>query len=177
MSDLSMTTVEPRTDFIIECDKARALSVRSCMETVGISYGVYRDLFNAMVAYSKQRLMTTFFNYENPEFPGISFCMPDFPVSSIVNNLILLSLVETNSTLHRCISVVKSRRSKHSFDTRDLLRGRSGTSSMTPRRPDRYRREPAFPVRRRFPVFLGVRYRMRNQPGKTARSSSMGWRK
>src|ERR1022692_3177266 len=48
--------------------------------------GVYRDFFHAMVAYSKQRLMTTFFNYENPEFLGISSYMPDFPVSSIVDN-------------------------------------------------------------------------------------------
>src|ERR1700730_15262926 len=71
--------------------------------------GVYRDFFHAIVAYSKQRLMTTFFNYENPEFLGISSYMPDFPLSSIVDNLILLSLVEINNSLHRCISVVKSR--------------------------------------------------------------------
>jgi len=71
--------------------------------------GVYRDFFHALVAYSKQRLMTTFFNYENPEFLGISSYMPDFPVSSIVDNLILLSLVEINNSLHRCMSVVKSR--------------------------------------------------------------------
>jgi circadian clock protein KaiC len=71
--------------------------------------GIYRDFFHAIVAYSKQRLMSTFFNYENPEFLGISSYMPDFPVSSIVDNLILLSLVEINNSLHRCISVVKSR--------------------------------------------------------------------
>ena len=90
--------------------------------------GVYRDFFHAMVAYSKQRLMTTFFNYENPEFLGISSYMPDFPLSSIVDNLILLSLVEINNSLHRCISVVKSRGSKHSFDTREFLIGQGGIS-------------------------------------------------
>jgi circadian clock protein KaiC len=90
--------------------------------------GVYRDFFHAMVAYSKQRLMTTFFNYENPEFLGISSYMPDFPVSSIVDNIILLSLVEINNSLHRCISVVKSRGSKHSFDTREFVIGRGGIS-------------------------------------------------
>jgi circadian clock protein KaiC len=90
--------------------------------------GVYRDFFHAMVAYSKQRLMTTFFNYENPEFLGISSYMPDFPLSSIVDNLILLSLVEINNSLHRCISVVKSRGSKHSFDTREFVIGRGGIS-------------------------------------------------
>ena len=90
--------------------------------------GVYRDFFHAIVAYSKQRLMTTFFNYENPEFLGISSYMPDFPVSSIVDNLILMSLVEINNSLHRCISVVKARGSKHSFDTREFVIGQGGIS-------------------------------------------------
>jgi circadian clock protein KaiC len=89
---------------------------------------VYRDFFHAIVAYSKQRLMTTFFNYENPEFLGISSYMPDFPVSSIVDNLILMSLVEINNSLHRCISVVKSRGSRHSFDTREFVIGKGGIS-------------------------------------------------
>jgi circadian clock protein KaiC len=89
---------------------------------------VYRDFFHAIVAFSKQRLMTTFFNYENPEFLGISSYMPDFPVSSIVDNLILMSLVEINNSLHRCISVVKSRGSRHSFDTREFVIGQGGIS-------------------------------------------------
>ena len=102
---------------------------------------VYRDFFHAIVAYSKQRLMTTFFNYENPEFLGISSYMPDFPVSSIVDNLILMSLVEINNSLHRCISVVKSRGSKHSFDTREFVIGPGGitlvplTENLAPATP------------------------------------------
>jgi circadian clock protein KaiC len=87
---------------------------------------VYRDFFHAIVAYSKQRLMTTFFNYENPEFLGVSSYMPDFPVSSIVDNLILMSLVEINNSLHRCISVVKSRGSKHSFENREFVISQGG---------------------------------------------------
>jgi circadian clock protein KaiC len=89
---------------------------------------VYRDFFHAIVAYSKQRLMTTFFNYENPEVLGISSYMPDFPVCSIVDNLILMGLVEINNSLRRCISVVKSRGSKHSFDTREFVIGQGGIS-------------------------------------------------
>ncbi len=103
--------------------------------------GVYRDFFHAIVAYSKHRLMTTFFNYENPEFLGISSYMPDFPVSSIVDNLILLSLVEINNSLHRCISVVKSRGSKHSFDTREFVIGQGGIS-LIPLKPNRVRALP-----------------------------------
>jgi circadian clock protein KaiC len=90
--------------------------------------GVYRDFFHAIVAYSKLRLLTTIFNYENPEFLGISSYMPDFPVNSIVDNLILMSLVEINNSLHRCISVVKSRGSKHSFTTREFVIDQGGIS-------------------------------------------------
>jgi circadian clock protein KaiC len=89
---------------------------------------VYRDFFHAIVAYTKQRLMTAFFNYENPEFLGISSYMPDFPVNSIVDNLVLMNLVEINNALHRCISVVKSRGTKHSFDTREFAIGQGGIS-------------------------------------------------
>ena len=88
----------------------------------------YRDFFHALVAYSKYHLLTTFFNYENPELLGISSYMPEFPVSSIVDNIILLSLVELGSSLHRCIAVVKARGCKHEFDTREFTIGEGGIS-------------------------------------------------
>ncbi len=87
---------------------------------------LYRDFFHALVAYSKSRLMSTFFNYENPEFLGISSFMPDFAVNSIVDNIVLLSLVELNSSLRRCITVVKSRGSAHQFDSREYVIGKGG---------------------------------------------------
>ena len=87
---------------------------------------VYRDFFHALVAYSKNRLMTTFFNYENPEFLGLSTFMPEYPVTSIVDNIILLSLVEINSSLRRCLTVVKARGSKHEFDSREYVIGPGG---------------------------------------------------
>ena len=80
---------------------------------------LYRDFFHALVAFSKSRLMSTFFNYENPEFLGLSSFMPEFPVSSIVDNIVLLSLVELSNSLRRCITVVKARGSKHEFDSRE----------------------------------------------------------
>jgi circadian clock protein KaiC len=91
---------------------------------------IYRDFFHALVAFSKGRLMTTFFNYENPEFLGISSFMPDFPVSSIVDNIILLSLVELDNSLHRCMTVVKSRGSKHEFDSREYQIGVGGINLL-----------------------------------------------
>jgi circadian clock protein KaiC len=92
--------------------------------------GVYRDFFHALVAYSKHRLMTTFFSYENPEFLGLSTFMPDFPVSSIVDNIILLSLVEIGSTLRRCVTVVKARGSAHQFDSREYVIGQGGITLL-----------------------------------------------
>ncbi|MEO8098268.1 MAG: ATPase domain-containing protein [Acidobacteriota bacterium] len=91
---------------------------------------VYRDFFHALVAFSKERLMTTFFNYENPEFLGLSAFMPDFPVSSIVDNIILLSLVEINSSLRRCMTVCKARGSAHQFDSREYVIGEGGITLM-----------------------------------------------
>ena len=90
----------------------------------------YRDFFHALVAFSKYRLMTTFFNYENPELFGLSTYMPEFPVSSIVDNIILLSLVELGNTLHRSIAVVKARGSKHEFDTREFTVGQGGITLL-----------------------------------------------
>jgi circadian clock protein KaiC len=91
---------------------------------------VYRDFFHALVAFSKHRLMTTFFSYENPEFLGLSSFMPDFPVSSIVDNIILLSLVEINSSLRRCLTVVKARGSPHEFDSREYVIGQGGITLL-----------------------------------------------
>jgi circadian clock protein KaiC len=91
---------------------------------------VYRDFFHALVAYSKHRLMTTFFSYENPEFLGLSTFMPDFPVSSIVDNIILLSLVEIKSSLRRCLTVVKARGSPHEFDSREYTIGQGGITLL-----------------------------------------------
>jgi circadian clock protein KaiC len=102
----------------------------SSYSTALIDQNVYRDFFHALVAYSKHRLMTTFFNYENPEFLGLSSFMPDFPVSSIVDNIILLSLVEINSTLRRCLTVVKARGSRHEFDSREYVIGQGGISLL-----------------------------------------------
>jgi circadian clock protein KaiC len=90
----------------------------------------YRDFFHALVAFSKFRLMTTFFNYENPELFGISSYMPDFPVSSIVDNIILMSLVEMGNTVHRCMAVVKARGCKHEFDTREFTIGQGGINLL-----------------------------------------------
>jgi hypothetical protein len=101
-------------------------SYRTAIEEVG----VYREFLHVIVAPGKRRLMTTFFNYQNPEFLGISSCMTYLPVTSIVDNLILMRIVEID-TPPPCISVVTSRQSKHCFDTRDLVIGQEGLSLIS----------------------------------------------
>ena len=120
-------------DLVEKYDIQRMLidGMTSYISAIG-DMATYRDFVHALVAFSKQRLMTTFFNYENPEFLGISTYMPDFPVSSIVDNLILMSLVEIDSSLHRCIAVVKARGSKHSFETHEFVIGKGGITLVNP---------------------------------------------
>jgi circadian clock protein KaiC len=87
---------------------------------------VYREFFHALISYSKQRLMTTFLSYENPELFGVTHFMPDFPVSSIVDNIVLLNFVELSNTMHRAITVAKARGSANQFVTREFTIGPGG---------------------------------------------------
>jgi circadian clock protein KaiC len=91
---------------------------------------LYRDFFHALVSYCKQRLIATFFSYENPELFGVTHYMPEFGVSSIVDNIILMNFVELSDTLHRAITVVKARGSDHQFNTREFTIGQGGISLL-----------------------------------------------
>ena len=92
--------------------------------------GLYRDFIHSLVAYTKNKLMTTFFNYENPELFGLSNYMPDFAISSIVDNLILMNFVELGNSLRRAITVAKARGSEHQFITREYTIGPGGISLL-----------------------------------------------
>jgi circadian clock protein KaiC len=87
---------------------------------------LYREFVHALVDYSKQRLMTTFLSYENPELFGVNQFMPEFPVSSVVDNIVLLNFVELSNTLHRAITVAKARGSANQFVTREFTIGPGG---------------------------------------------------
>jgi circadian clock protein KaiC len=91
----------------------------------------YRDFFHALVSYTKFHLMTTYFSYENPEVFGISSYMPEFPVNSLVDNIILLSIVELGNSLHRSMAVVKARGCKHGFDTHEFVIGQGGIELLS----------------------------------------------
>ncbi len=87
---------------------------------------LYRDFFHGLIGYTKHHLITSFFNYENPELFGLTHFMPEFAVSSIADNIILMNFVELGHTLHRAITVAKARGSKHEFVTREFQIGQGG---------------------------------------------------
>src|SRR6202790_5235274 len=91
---------------------------------------LYRDFIHSLVAYTKNKLITAFFNYENPELFGLSNYMPDFAISSIVDNLILMNFVELGTSLRRAITVAKARGSEHEFVTREYTIGPGGISLL-----------------------------------------------
>lgn len=90
----------------------------------------YRDFIHSLVAHTKNKLLTTFFNYENPELFGLSNYMPDFAISSIVDNLILMNFVELGCSMRRAITVAKARGSEHEFVTREYTIGPGGITLL-----------------------------------------------
>jgi len=104
---------------------------------------VCRDFFHALAAYGRQRRITTFFNCENPEVVGPSVSMPDSPVTSIAENIILLNMAEANGGLRRGLTVVKARGTAHEFGSREYIIGQGGiafpqsdlSATMAPPRP------------------------------------------
>jgi circadian clock protein KaiC len=93
----------------------------------------FREFMHGIMAFTKERLMTTLLCYEHPELFGMSRFMPEAGISSIVDNIILLNLVELGDRLHRAITVVKSRGSKHVLTTHEYTIG-SGGIGLVPAR-------------------------------------------
>ena len=128
---------------------------------------LYRDFFHALVAYCKQRLIATFFNYENPELFGVTYYMPEFGVSSIVDNIILMNFVELGDTLHRAITVAKARGSDHHFITHEFTVGPGGISLWT---VDESKRLPVLP----FQSYYGLLSRAPTRLSPGLRSPDVG---
>jgi circadian clock protein KaiC len=119
---------------IIQKEKIERLVVdgmSSYMTALG-DISLYRDFVHALIAVSKYNLITVFLNYESPEFVGIYSYMPECSLTSIVDNIVLLSFVELGNSLRRCVTVVKSRGSGHELDTREYVIGQGGITLLPP---------------------------------------------
>ena len=93
---------------------------------------VFREFVHGLMAFAKRRLMTTFILYENPEIFGISRFMPDANISSIVDNILLLSFVEIGNEVRRSLTVVKARGCSHELVSREFKIGAGGISLVQP---------------------------------------------
>lgn len=92
----------------------------------------FREFMHGLMAFTKQRLMTTVLCYEHPELFGMSRFMPEAGISSIVDNIILLNFVELGDRLHRALTVVKARGSNHTLTTREYVIGQGGLDVLPP---------------------------------------------
>lgn len=86
----------------------------------------YREFISTLVSFVKQRLMTAVITYENPELFGVTHYMPFYGVTSLVDNVILLNLVELGDRLRYALTVAKSRGSPHAATTREYSIGEGG---------------------------------------------------
>jgi circadian clock protein KaiC len=88
----------------------------------------FREFMHGLMAFTKQRSLTTFICYEHPEIFGVSRFMPDSAISSIVDNIILLTFVELRDRLRRAILVAKARGCDHTLATREYTIGQGGVT-------------------------------------------------
>jgi circadian clock protein KaiC len=86
----------------------------------------FREFMHGIMAFTKQRLLTTFICYEHPEIFGVSRFMPDNGISSIVDNIVLLTFVEFGDRIRRAMLVAKARGSDHPLATREYTIGPGG---------------------------------------------------
>lgn len=115
----------------------RALEEHGCerllidgMTSYSTAVGNERDFFHSLVGYVKHNLIAAFFSYETPELFGLSSFMPEFGVSSVVDNIILMNIIELGNTLHRAMTVAKARGTSHQFDSREFTIGQGGINLL-----------------------------------------------
>lgn len=86
----------------------------------------FRDYIYTLATFMKDRLITTFMNYESPELLGVSQISEELKASTIVDNIILLNYVEFGNRLRRAITVPKARGSAPQRLTREYTIQRGG---------------------------------------------------
>jgi circadian clock protein KaiC len=87
---------------------------------------IFREFMHGLIAFAKRRLMATFILYESPEVFGITRFMPEAAISSIVDNILLLSFVEIGNEVRRSLTVIKARGCAHDLVSREFIIGSGG---------------------------------------------------
>ena len=97
---------------IVEEFKPKRVVIDS-LSTYGLSLGtrgrLFRDFFHALVALMKEHQIACVYNHENPEMLGMSSMMGEFAMSSLVDNILLLNLIELGDSFRLGLTVGKMR--------------------------------------------------------------------
>lgn len=70
---------------------------------------MFRDFFHALVALMKEHQIAAVYNHENPEMLGMASMMGGFPLSSLVDNIILMNWIELGDSFRLGLTVAKMR--------------------------------------------------------------------
>jgi circadian clock protein KaiC len=107
---------------IVEEFKPKRVVIDS-LSTYGSSLGsegrLFRDFFHALVALMKEHQIAAVYNHENPEMLGMSSMMGEFAMSSLVDNILLLNLIELGDTFRLGVTIGKMRANPVNRTTRE----------------------------------------------------------
>lgn len=84
-------------------------SLSTYASNLGTQGRVFRDFFHALVALMKEHQIAAVYNHENPEMLGMASMMGGFPLSSLVDNIMLLNWVELGDSFRLGLTVAKMR--------------------------------------------------------------------
>ena len=94
-------------------------SLSTYASNLGNEGRVFRDFFHAMVALMKEHQIAAVYNHENPEMLGMASMMGGFPLSSLVDNILLLNWVELGDAFRLGLTVAKMRANPVDRTTRE----------------------------------------------------------
>ncbi|MGH9356246.1 MAG: ATPase domain-containing protein [Terriglobia bacterium] len=84
-------------------------SLSTYASNLGTEGRIFRDFFHALVALMKEHEVGAVYNHENPDLFGMASMMGGFPLSSLVDNILLLNWIELGDALHLGLTVAKMR--------------------------------------------------------------------
>lgn len=84
-------------------------SLSTYASNLGAEGRIFRDFFHALVALMKEHQIAAVYNHENPEMLGMASMMGGFPLSSLVDNILLMNWVELGDSFRLGLTVAKMR--------------------------------------------------------------------
>lgn len=99
-------------------------SLSTYASNLGAEGRIFRDFFHALVALMKEHQIAAVYNHENPEMLGMASMMGGFPLSSLVDNILLMNWVELGDAFRLGLTVAKMRANPVDRTTRECeIRG------------------------------------------------------